>query len=297
MTVVARGRSILPGVVIAAPRGRAGPREAHVAEHPLIAHYLRAGDHGAPTIGAFASQRHFRQAVLRVDHCRPHPLDRVLLTVLELTGPSVVAIGLHRKGLDYEARERTLLELARPHLELARRNALAVGRLHRQAGRRAAPEILALGADGGINCGSARALALLASYVGPVTPGTIPADLERWLAAVPAASENAPAVPLPFVCDGPNGRLAIHVIDGPDTRYLLLEEERGCAVDALVAAGLTARERDVVGLLTHGKTNAEIGTALGISERTIDKHLEHVLDKLGLENRTAVAAFALEAAG
>lgn len=44
-----------------------------------------------------------------------------------------------------------------------------------------------------------------------------------------------------------------------------------------------------------GKTNAEIGAALGISERTIDKHLKHELDKLGLENRAAVAAFALEA--
>ncbi len=40
----------------------------------------------------------------------------------------------------------------------------------------------------------------------------------------------------------------------------------------------------------HGKTNRDIGDILGISHRTINKHLEHLFEKLGVETRTAAAA-------
>jgi DNA-binding CsgD family transcriptional regulator len=42
-----------------------------------------------------------------------------------------------------------------------------------------------------------------------------------------------------------------------------------------------------------GKTNRDIGAILGTSPRTVNKHLEHVFSKLGVETRTAAAALAL----
>ena len=42
-----------------------------------------------------------------------------------------------------------------------------------------------------------------------------------------------------------------------------------------------------------GKTNRDIGDILGTSPRTVNKHLEHVFHKLGVETRTAAAALAL----
>ncbi|MGD9500256.1 MAG: response regulator transcription factor [Halothiobacillus sp.] len=42
-----------------------------------------------------------------------------------------------------------------------------------------------------------------------------------------------------------------------------------------------------------GKTNKEIGEILQISPRTVNKHLEHVFEKLGVETRTAAAALVL----
>lgn len=56
---------------------------------------------------------------------------------------------------------------------------------------------------------------------------------------------------------------------------------------------LTARELDVLELLVEGYTNPEIADALFISPRTVSVHVTHILDKLGVENRSAAVAFAL----
>jgi DNA-binding CsgD family transcriptional regulator len=52
-------------------------------------------------------------------------------------------------------------------------------------------------------------------------------------------------------------------------------------------AALTAREREVLEWVAAGKTNRDIGAILGASPRTIEKHLERVYEKLGVETRTA----------
>lgn len=52
-------------------------------------------------------------------------------------------------------------------------------------------------------------------------------------------------------------------------------------------ASLTPREKEVLAWLARGKTDRDIGQILGISQRTVQKHLEHVYVKLGVETRTA----------
>jgi DNA-binding response OmpR family regulator len=53
--------------------------------------------------------------------------------------------------------------------------------------------------------------------------------------------------------------------------------------------GLTARESDVLLWVARGKTNRDIGTILDLSARTVNKHLEQIYVKLGVENRAAAA--------
>lgn len=57
--------------------------------------------------------------------------------------------------------------------------------------------------------------------------------------------------------------------------------------------GLTARESEVLMWITHGKTDAEIATIIGVSTSTVGKHLEWIYQKLGVENRMAAAMRAL----
>ncbi len=59
--------------------------------------------------------------------------------------------------------------------------------------------------------------------------------------------------------------------------------------------GLTSRESEVLSWISKGKTNRDIAQILGLSSRTIDKHLEQIYAKLGVENRTAAAALAAQA--
>ena len=57
---------------------------------------------------------------------------------------------------------------------------------------------------------------------------------------------------------------------------------------------LTARERDVLGILATGATNREIADELFISVRTVDRHVANILTKLGVPSRTAAVSFAYE---
>jgi DNA-binding CsgD family transcriptional regulator len=55
----------------------------------------------------------------------------------------------------------------------------------------------------------------------------------------------------------------------------------------------TRRERQVVALVAAGRTNWQIGRALGISAKTAEVHLSHVMAKLGARSRAEVAVWAV----
>lgn len=56
---------------------------------------------------------------------------------------------------------------------------------------------------------------------------------------------------------------------------------------------LSSREMEVLGCVTRGMSNKEIATALGISHQTVKNHVTSILRKLGVEDRTQAAVFAL----
>jgi DNA-binding NarL/FixJ family response regulator len=60
--------------------------------------------------------------------------------------------------------------------------------------------------------------------------------------------------------------------------------------------GLTRREFEVLCRIAEGKSNAEIGETIGAATRTVDKHVEHIFDKLAVKTRTAAVARALHMA-
>jgi DNA-binding NarL/FixJ family response regulator len=81
---------------------------------------------------------------------------------------------------------------------------------------------------------------------------------------------------------------------GPDELLFRLSERRGGEeIQLLQQPGLTGREAEVLLWLSRGKANREIGQILDISPRTVNKHLEQIFVKLGVENRASAAARAV----
>lgn len=106
-----------------------------------------------------------------------------------------------------------------------------------------------------------------------------------WLQQAVAQGESL--APLP---DGRQLRVR-HVGTSGFSESMLLMSVASQGAPALQVA-LTPRETEVLAWLAKGKTNRDIADILGMSPRTVNKHLEHIFEKLGVETRTAAVAAA-----
>ena len=79
---------------------------------------------------------------------------------------------------------------------------------------------------------------------------------------------------------------------GESMLLLTLSPAGSPGAQRLRQVALTPRETEVLSWLAKGKTNRDIADILGMSPRTVNKHLEHVFEKLGVETRSAAAAIA-----
>jgi DNA-binding response OmpR family regulator/DNA-binding CsgD family transcriptional regulator len=127
--------------------------------------------------------------------------------------------------------------------------------------------------------------------------GEAPVMLLDWIGSVIASRASGDdAAPLTIVRD--ETRLIVTLsaqTDDGEWLLMLREESDASQIESLRDAfRLTLREAEVLYWVVKGKTSRDIGEILGASHRTVNKHLEHVYEKLGVETRTAAAAMARE---
>jgi len=72
-----------------------------------------------------------------------------------------------------------------------------------------------------------------------------------------------------------------------------LPRQPGAPAPTPLPAGLTPREVEVLRLVAAGRSNRQIAQELALSESTVAKHLTSIFNKVGVDNRTAAAAFAI----
>jgi DNA-binding CsgD family transcriptional regulator len=98
----------------------------------------------------------------------------------------------------------------------------------------------------------------------------------------------------PLTVEGSGSSLTVRLIqDSARNVTLLLSEQRRLQADSFGAFGLTPREQEVLLWISEGKSNPEISRILGISARTVDKHVERLLAKMKVESRRGAMLKAL----
>ena len=221
---------------------------------------------------------------------------------LRTASSRVVGLVVNRDRRTFSERERALFTLLRPHLIQSYQNAMALSVLDAVAGANG-QQALWLTADGRVAHATRGVQALFDAYFGSGRlPGTeLPEGLVEWLAYLRRRDEREDARPLqPFRVSRPEGNLTVRFLVGPvgGTDLLLLNEQRTILpANAFAELGLSPRQTEVVRRVVEGKSSAEIGELLGMKSRTVEKHLEHIFERLDVTSRASLVARALQSLG
>jgi DNA-binding NarL/FixJ family response regulator len=204
--------------------------------------------------------------------------------------------GLEAGGVDYVTKPIAIEEmLARIRVHLAN------ARLTQSA--RAALDVsgrflLAVNRQGKVMWATPQAQKLLSDNLGSGSTEemVLPEALQPWLEQAQKGKGGSSKAVAGFP-DNPELRLYYMGNAGPNEYLLRLAKDTSANLPPEFTSelGLTTREGEVLSWLSKGKTNRDIAQILGLSPRTVDKHLEQIYAKLGVENRTAAAAIATNA--
>jgi DNA-binding NarL/FixJ family response regulator len=209
-----------------------------------------------------------------------------------LTDTNNIVDGLAAGGVDYVTKPVAPEEvIARVRVHLANAQLTRSAQAAMDASGR---YLLAADAQGRLRWCTQQAARLLTR---PTQGETLPADVAAWLQARAGKEPVSDTVTIP----GSEifGRLEFTLIGRLANDEMLLrvvELDGDNDVDRLHARlNLTRREAEVLLWLSRGKSNRDIAQILDVSFRTINKHLEQIYPKLGVETRTSAVALAIRA--
>ncbi|RTL90636.1 response regulator transcription factor [Xanthobacter autotrophicus] len=222
--------------------------------------------------------------------------------VIFMTGLSEteqIVKGLEAGGVDYVTKPISpdeLIARIRVHLANARQTHSARAALD-AAGR----YLLSANRAGRVLWSTPQATALLTAIsISPAGDSfTLPEPVRRWLEGRKAEGAAVEPEAIEVVIEGSARRLKLSYVGqiGPEELLLRIVEDSGIPPEQVLKTklGLTLRESEVLVWLARGKANRDIGEILGLSPRTVNKHLEQIYAKIGVENRAAATALAVTA--
>ncbi len=235
-----------------------------------------------PQMDGFETCRHLKE--------NPDLENTPIIFMTGLADTEHVVMGLHAGGVDYVTKPINNDELVarmRVHLSNARLTQSA-----RTALDSAGQFLLAVDKQGHLLWATPQVHQLLQNASRSEQHADIRQTLHDWLQHKPEAGRK---LPLNFLAQPLVVEFLAQVDDKEHLLRLTLAPKASAATEKLREVFLvTGREADVLLWIAQGKTNREIGQILEMSPRTVNKHLEQIFRKLGVENRTAAAAVALK---
>ena len=202
--------------------------------------------------------------------------------------------GLEAGGVDYVTKPIVIEEmLARIRVHLANARLTQSARAALDVSGR---YLLAVSRQGKIMWATPQAQKLLSDNLAAGTDDEValPPPMLEWLEQAQKGKAGSKTTAMASFQDDEQLRLQYMGKLGPNEFLLRLAKDTSTNLPAEFSSelGLTTREGEVLSWLSKGKTNRDIAQILGLSPRTVDKHLEQIYAKLGVENRTAAAAVA-----
>ena len=224
-------------------------------------------------------------------------LDHVpIIFMTGLAETEHIVRGLEAGGVDYVTKPIVVEEmLARIRVHLANARLTQSARAALDVSGR---YLLAVNGAGRLMWATPQAQKLLSdAMAGETDDVVLPDPIPQWLEQARKGKDGSKTTIMVTLAGNEQLRLQYMGKLGANEFLLRLAKDSGAEAPAEFSSelGLTIREGEVLSWLSKGKTNRDIAQILGLSPRTVDKHLEQIYAKLGVENRTAAAAIAVNA--
>lgn len=277
--------------------------ETLMSQNPLIEYSARG--RGSPKkISDFITSEEWRDTGIYQSVYREIGGEYQIAVALLLDEAAIVAFAFNRTHGDFTERERALLTILQPHLTQAYQNA----RQHTQNTAKVNRTEQALESIGAgwidldrnykIVQATSLARANLSTFFEQPYAGDdrLPPAVKKWIVDnVGHMATGTP--PSPLIVNTKLGRLIVRLLSvSPAGECCLLTERflEARSPKLLERTGLTKRQSEVLYWICQGKSNAEIAVILKISVRTVTFHVSHILEILGVANRTEAANVAMK---
>lgn len=279
--------------------------QRHLHQTPFIPHYTRHP--GGPAMRTFdiVSPSAWRRTALCNEAFAPLGFTEQLGAEIPSDPHVIRGFLLNREQRGFSNRDIEMLNLLKEHIVAASTIVDQWRRLdegHRRADATERRGTIVLDQRARALLWSPEARALLGFYTPiPATPPTsLPSLVEAW--ALRTIAEHGsrdlwslPRQPLRLENEGHELALRLSSAAEAGCHLLLLEESHPALPWHDGIGRLGRREREVLAWVAKGKTNEEIAQVLGMSVYTVKNHVKHILDILGVSNRTAAATVWLRA--
>lgn len=278
--------------------------ERYMHEHPVVRHVMGSEDSRPCKVSDFMSLKQWKQTNIYREVYHPFGVCRQMILPMPATHPVIVGLALNRESRDFSERDRAILDLVRPHLAQAYKYIIHRDSLSAQVAQR--DQVLESRNIGLVKLDHRRSIldasplarhALNSFFNGAGASDRLPTQIEDWLNEQGSISTECNYTALPLDIEQAQGRLRFSMVPTSNNGYFLIAIERYIRCQSstpLRVLGLSDRETEALYWVAQGKSNAEIAIILGISPRTVDKHLQAIYARLGVETRTQAALIAIE---
>ncbi len=271
-------------------------------ENPVLDYMRRTRDGRPRRISDFLTRREFQRLPVYRDFYGQIGAEFQVALSLPSRPPVVIGLALTRSEEDFSDQEVALLGAARPHLIQAYRNAeLAAAREATIAALEAGLEdvgaaVIVVDGYGRVDMATPSGRRLLGGRLGGAGD-RLAADV---VAELRARRQLGAAATEPLVIEDGDRLISLRVLRGPEggSEMLVIEPEAsGLSVPALESLGLTRRQAEALRWIALGRRGPDVARLMGLSPRTVEKHLQASYAKLGVANASEAAATAWAAVG